>query len=94
MEVRWTRRALSALAGIADYIAEDNPAAARHIVTRVEDAVSRLAGQPLMGRAGRVPGTRELVVVGTPLIVPYRVRAGRLEVLTVFHSSRRWPVEF
>ena len=27
-----------------------------------------------MGRAGRVAGTRELVVTGTPYIAPYRVR--------------------
>ncbi len=47
-----------------------------------------------MGRAGRVPGTRELVISGTPYIVPYRVRGGAVEVLRVFHAARRWPTEF
>ena len=94
MRVRWTRRALSALDGIAAYIAEDNPAAARRIVARVETAVFQLAAHPSMGRAGRVGGTRELVVPGTPFIIPYRVRAESVEILTVLHAARRWPEEF
>ncbi|MEM1168309.1 MAG: hypothetical protein AAGJ08_04285 [Cyanobacteria bacterium P01_H01_bin.35] len=38
---------------------------------------------PEMGRLGQVVGTRELVVIGTPFIVPYRVRGDRLEILAV-----------
>lgn len=94
MSVRWTRRALGALDGIATHIARDNPAAARRIVARVEDAVNQLALHPSMGRSGRVAGTRELIVSGTPFIVPYRVREGAVEVLTVLHTARRWPEEF
>jgi toxin ParE1/3/4 len=44
-----------------------------------------------MGRPGRVARTRELVVTGTPYILPYRVTAGVLEVLRVLHASRKWP---
>ncbi len=47
-----------------------------------------------MGRAGRVPGTRELLIPGTPYIIPYRVRAGAVEILRVFHAARRWPERF
>ena len=94
MRVRWTRRALRALDGIATYIAQDRPEAARRTVSRVEDAVGQLALHPSRGRAGRVVGTRELVVSGTPFIVPYRVRADSVEILTVLHAARRWPEDF
>ncbi len=94
MRVRWTRRALRALVGIADDIAQGDPTAARRIIRRVEEAAAHLADHPSMGRAGRVAGTRELIVLGTPFIVPYRVREGVLEILTVLHAGRRWPEEF
>ena len=94
MRLRWTRRALRALDGIADYIAQDNPGAARRIVRKVQVAVDELAAHSSLGRVGRVAGTRELIVSGTPFIVPYRVREGRVEILTVFHSARKWPEEF
>jgi len=47
-----------------------------------------------MGRPGRVPSTRELVIPSTPYLVPYWVRDDCIEVLRVFHAARRWPVDF
>ena len=61
------------------------------MVRRVLAAVALLAEQPGMGRPGRVPGTRELIVPRTRYIVPYRVRGETVEVLRVFHTSRRLP---
>ena len=54
-------------------------------------AVELLATHPASGRIGRVPGTRELVITGTPYIVPYRVRGDAVEILRVFHGARKWP---
>jgi toxin ParE1/3/4 len=78
----------------AEYIAQDNPEAAAHMVAAVVSAVNHLAEYPAMGRAGRVPGTRELVALDTPYIIPYRVREGTVEILRVFHAARRWPSGF
>jgi len=50
--------------------------------------------EPAMGRAGRVAGTRELVVAETPYIIPYRVRGDAVEILRVFHAAREWPEKF
>jgi toxin ParE1/3/4 len=43
---------------------------------------------PNIGRPGRIPDTRELVVVDTHFIVPYRVRDAEIEILSVFHGAR------
>ena len=91
MRVRWLRKALRNLDEEATYIAAEDPAAARLVVQRALEAVAQLADQPGLGRPGRVPGTRELVVLNTRYIVPYRARAGVIEILRVFHTSRRPP---
>ncbi len=52
-----------------------------------------LAQHPLMGREGRLAGTRELVIVGSPFIAVYRVKKTRIEILRVLHGARRWPRE-
>lgn len=91
MRVRWLRKALKNLDEEAAYIATDDPAAARMVVARVLEAIAALAEQPGLGRPGRVPGTRELIVLRTRYIVPYRVRGDSVEILRVFHTSRRPP---
>ena len=91
MRVRWLRMALRNLDEEASYIAADDPAAARLFVARVFEAVAQLADQPGLGRPGRVPATRELVVARTRYIVPYRVKREAVEILRVFHTSRRLP---
>jgi len=91
MRVRWLRRALRNLDEEATYIATDDPEAPRRVVEHVLKAVVMLAARPGLGRPGRVPGTRELVVQKTRYVVPYRVRGDSIEILRVFHSSRRLP---
>jgi plasmid stabilization system protein ParE len=91
MRLRWLRQALRNLDDEAAHIAVDDAQAARLVVQRVLDAVAQLAQQPGLGRPGRVPGTRELVVSRTRYIVPYRVRGETVEILRVFHTSQRLP---
>ena len=91
MRLRWLRQALRNLDNEATHIAADDAAAARLVVKRVLDAVSVLAEQPGLGRPGRVPGTRELIVAKTRYIAPYRVEGETVEILRVFHTSRRLP---
>ena len=91
MRVKWLRVALSNLDAEAEFIARENPAAAARVVAAIDRAVQKLRRYPALGRPGRVIGTRELVVPGTPYIVPYRVRNATVEVLRVFHAARRWP---
>jgi toxin ParE1/3/4 len=95
MIVVWSPAAIADLTQLRAYIAEDDPAAAQrvalHIVHNIE---TLLPANPQIGRAGRVPGTRELVVPKTPFVVPYRIANGAIEVLRVYHGARRWPEQF
>jgi len=91
LRVRWTRGAEKNLDWIESYVARDKPGAAAETVLLVIDTVGLLAENPAMGRPGRVDGTRELIIPDTPFIVPYRVRNNVVEVLRVFHHSRKWP---
>lgn len=91
MKVIWFRSAILDLKSVRDYITQDNPQAAQQVVQRIKEKVSLLSEQPGMGRPGRVPNTKELLVDQTPFILPYRVRDNKIEILRVLHTSRRWP---
>ena len=92
-EIVWTEDARLDLDEIATYIALDNPQAAERVIRRIVEAVSGLSFYPRIGREGRVEGTRELVVTGTPYIAVYRLRE-RIEILTIYHGARIWPDSF
>ncbi|MBI4490810.1 MAG: type II toxin-antitoxin system RelE/ParE family toxin [Deltaproteobacteria bacterium] len=91
MKIVWTRTAIRDLVGIRRYIGHDNPTAARDMASRILVAVNRLGKHPEMGRIGRLAGTRELVVSGTPYLVPYRIRAKAIQLLRVLHGHQEWP---
>ena len=91
MRVKWLRKALLNLDEEASFVAADDAVAARLVVERVLEAVGQLTEHPGLGRPGRVPGTRELVLSKTRYLVPYRVHGDTVEVLRVFHTSRRLP---
>lgn len=77
MTLKWTRRALRDMQHLHDYMADDNPAAARRMVARIREAASHLRRSPQMGKRGRVKDTRELVIAGTPYrCLSSRGRAG------------------
>jgi toxin ParE1/3/4 len=75
-------------------MAADNEPAATKIANYIWNSVDMLARHPMAGRAGRVPGTRELVITGTPIIVAYRIEKNEVRVLAVLHAAREWPEEF
>lgn len=91
MRVTWSRAAIDDLRAARAHIARDDPGAAVKIARRLVEATDMLAEFPGMGRAGRVPHTRELLVTGTPFIVPYMVAADVVQIIAVIHTSRRWP---
>ena len=93
MKIKWLRKALDNLEQEAAYISRENPAAAGDVVYRIHKIVALLAENPALGHPGRLPDTRELVVPETRYIIPYRVRTRlqQIEILRVFHVSRKPP---
>jgi toxin ParE1/3/4 len=94
VQARWLTRTLNNLDEEAAYIARDDPEAAARMVDRIATGVHQLASHPALGRPGRVQGTRELVIAGTPYVVPYRVRNETVEILRIFHGARKRPEKF
>lgn len=93
MELRWTRKALENLDQIAAYTGQDNPARASSFVGEIKEKTELLLAFPALGRPGRVPGTRELVVHKN-YVVPYRVKGETVQIVRVQHVARLWPKQF
>lgn len=94
MKIKWVRLALTDLDEAAAFVSQDNPQAAKRIVRRIRNVARLLSDQPDAGRPGRVHGTRELVIAGTPFILPYRVVRNSVQILRVLHGARKWPEQF
>lgn len=91
MKLVWTRLALKDIDSAYSYVAEENPCAAARMVERIKKAVVAIGRHSELGRCGRIEGSRELIVPGTPFIITYRVKGKEVELLAVIHSARRWP---
>lgn len=91
MRIKWTKGAKNNLNQIEEYIAQDNPQAAVDTVIKIIKTVGMLSDSPAMGKIGRIFDTRELIISGTPFIVPYRIKPEQIEILRVLHGSMRWP---
>ena len=92
MKIVWSPEAVEDLVSLRAYIAEDNPAATRHVVLLVIESIEQLLpDNPQIGRAGRVPGTRELGIPRSPYIVPYRFQRTTIQILRLYLGARRWP---
>jgi toxin ParE1/3/4 len=91
----WSPEAIDDLAALRAYIEQETSAAAQRIARHIlQNVDTLLVSNPSIGRPGRVPGTRELVIPRTPFIVPYRVIGTTIQILRVFHGARRWPESF
>ena len=88
--LEWNAAATADFLAIIDYISEDNPGAAQTLKEEIEDKASRLPEHPRMYRAGRVDGTREMVVRPNYVVI-YAEDADTVTILRVLHAARQWP---
>lgn len=91
MKIQITKPATADLQEIENYIRQDNSTAAARMILRVLEAIEYLLTYPNMGRVGRVPKTKELVISGTPFIVVYQLRQQIIFILRILHAARKWP---
>jgi toxin ParE1/3/4 len=95
MRIVWTRRANRHLRDAYEYWThEESVDAAEKMLDRIFAAVELLPNHSEMGREGRVPGTRELVLGPTPFLIAYRVRRQKIEIVALLHGARKWPANF
>lgn len=91
MKLTWSAFALLDRDTIFTYIEADNPAAAILIDERIVAAARRLLDFPASGRVGRIAGTRELVINGTPYVAAYAINEATVRILRVLHGAQEWP---
>ncbi len=91
MKVKLTKLASRDLQSVRDYIHQDKPGAAQAVVKRVFKAIDQLVTFPMLGRTGRVPHTRELVVNGASLFIVYQIRSDTLFIVRILHTAQQWP---
>ena len=77
---------------IMDYIAQDNPIAAANLDAEFEARAEIARQRPKLYKAGRLRGTREIVVQPNYVMV-YRIEdeGSTVAMLRVLHAARQWP---
>ena len=89
MRVRFTSRARAHFDAIFEYVARENPVAAREIVATIESLASALEEHPKLGHPTRIHGVRVLTVPRLPYRVSYGIGRKEIRILTIRHTSRR-----
>jgi toxin ParE1/3/4 len=93
--IKWTEQATQQLDQAHDYITlSNNKAVAARITMQIVTAVQQLAAFPMSGKAGRVLGTRELVISNTPFIAAYAIDRADIIILAIYHGAQQWPESF
>lgn len=90
MKIIWTPEAEQDRAEVREYIATDNPRAAARMDQLFSEAVAKLANFPMLGRAGQIPGTRELIPHESYRLV-YEIEGDTVWILALVHTARQWP---
>src|SRR3954468_7596504 len=93
MKLRFTPRAAQDLIEIADYLNEQNPAAALRVRDAILRCVQTLASFPEIGRKQNIAGVRKLPTRGFPSLIYYSLdsEADEIAVLTIRHAARARP---
>lgn len=88
--VRWRPAAVADMLAIADYISNDNPAAAERLMQEIQEKVTNLPHNPRLYRIGRVAGTREMIVKSKYIVV-YTETPEVISIVRILHAAREWP---
>lgn len=87
LRLKWRPLAEEDLLGILEFIVEDDPDAALALVHTIREKAEGLKVRPRLYRAGRVSGTREMVVHHNYIVV-YSIDADVVEILNVKHARQ------
>jgi plasmid stabilization system protein ParE len=85
------RGALKTLSDTLTYYEAQQNGLAVRFLRSYDDQIDRLRDMPQIGRAGRVFGTRELIMQDFPFLIVYRVRKEHIQILRLIHQSMKYP---
>lgn len=88
--LEWNALARADLLAIVDYISDDNPEAAQRLKDDIEAKARALPEHPRLYRAGRIAGTREMVIRSNYVVV-YAEDEQVIVILRVLHAAQQWP---
>lgn len=90
MRVFWTSGAEQDRGDILDGLSQDNPLAAIRMDELFAQWAARLGEHPLLGQAGQIPGTRELIPHEDHRLI-YEVQNDTVWILAWVHATHPWP---
>lgn len=90
MQIKWEEDAISDLINLRNHIQQENPTAAEKIAHKILNSIDTLIEHPLLGKAGRIHKTRELIITASKYSIIYKAEAENITILRVFHQSQLW----
>jgi toxin ParE1/3/4 len=87
--ILWSDAALAEMLAIFELIMESSPQGALLVDDRVNEQIELLKDFPLAGKAGRNPGTRELVIDNAACVVVYRIEDDDVRILSVIYGGQK-----
>ena len=90
MKVIWASAAEQDRADIIEFISQDNPIASIVMDELFAEVALRLEQHPLLGKPGRISGTRELIPHANYRLI-YEVKDNQIRILALVHTARLWP---
>ena len=92
LNVSFTRQAQADLTQIHSYIANHNPVAAGHVVSRIHQVCQMFEAFPLLGSPWDNENTRKFAIPGLPYVIYYEIISETdLHILTIVHCRKRFP---
>ena len=93
MKVGYSARSAGEIVRILDRLRSHNPQAAGRVAVAIEHKVRQLADQPRSGHKTDFSTVLETVLSRYPYRILYTIDPGRIRILSVRHTARRWPVK-
>jgi toxin ParE1/3/4 len=89
--LEWARAARDAFEASIEFIASEDPRAARLVAQRVEDALRLIQAHPKIGKMAALRGRRMFAIPNTGHVINYRVTRSTIRVLRWYRSKQRVP---
>jgi toxin ParE1/3/4 len=88
----WSHRAQNGLLDLQEF-ARQKPSLGNRVADSLDSVSQQISSFPQSGRPGRIEGTREVVLTGTPFLLTYEVEPECMAILAIIHGAHHWPAE-